>query len=121
MPRGRPPTKGLEDALPLARARGRVMQFVQQEECAAELLVIMDGEIVFIRIRRSVRIRKTLPDIEAEFREPVDMLRTIPDREHVLREFWLYSKYGTWRYFRIEETGLVEIDCNGKPLNPPAP
>jgi hypothetical protein len=31
------------------------------------------------------------------------------------RELWLYSRHGTLRYFRIEDTRLVEIDCCGTP------
>ncbi|WP_321506326.1 hypothetical protein [uncultured Methanoregula sp.] len=121
MPRGRPPYRGLKNAIPVARARGRVMRFFQDDECAADLLIAARGGIIFVRIRRSIRIRIPISDLEAEFREPVLMLRSLPRSGHILREFWLYSKYGTWRYFRVDETGLVEIDYAGQPLPLPVP
>ena len=34
----------------------------------------------------------------------------------ILKELWIYSRYGIWRFFRIEDTGIVEICQDGTPL-----
>jgi hypothetical protein len=34
----------------------------------------------------------------------------------ILREFWVYSKAGTLRFFRVEDSWLLEIGRDGQPL-----
>ena len=117
MSRGRPPAHGLEIALPVARERGQlVMQFVQVEECPADFMFICGQNNYFIRLRRAVPFRRTPEQLEAEFRDLMRQLRCIPG----CREFWIYSKKGSLRFFRVEDNGLVEIGRDGRPLPPEA-
>ena len=112
MSRGRPPARGLEIALPIARARGLVMQFVQNEECPADFLIIGGGRDIFVRLKRAVPFLSTTADLEAEFRELIRHLRCIPG----YREFWIYSKKGSVRFFRVDDAALVEHGRDGLPL-----
>jgi len=116
MTRGRPPNRGISDALPFARARGLVMEIRQNGETPAELVISADGKVVFVRIRRAEPFRRTPEELDAEHRESLTQLRAIPGSATILREFWAYSKYGTWRFFRVEDTGLVENGRDGRPL-----
>ena len=112
MSRGRPSARGLDIALPIARARGMVMQFIQNEECPADFLIIGGGRDIFVRLRRAIPFLQTKADLEAEFRELIRQLRCIPGH----REFWIYSKKGSVRFFRVDDASLVEIGRDGLPL-----
>ena len=116
MTRGRPPANGLRDALPVARARGRVIMIVQNGETPADFIISVDGKIIFVRIRRADPFRRTAEEMNAENRESLAGLRSIPGSADILREFWPYSKYGTLRFFRVEDTRLLEIGRDGLPL-----
>ncbi len=116
MTRGRPPSSGLRDALPIARARGRVMEIVQNGETPAYFVISVDGKIIFVGIRRIDPFRCTPEEINTENRELLARLRSIPGTADILREFWAYSKFGTLRFFRVEDTWLLEIGRDGLPL-----
>jgi hypothetical protein len=115
MSRGRPPTLGIENALPVARARGRVIRLVQNGDTPADFVIVAGGCVIFVRIRRTDPFRRTPAEIETENREFLAMLRSIPVTPHILREFWTYSKYGSLRFFRVEGSGLREVGRDGLP------
>jgi hypothetical protein len=116
MTRGRPPFTGIRDALPIARARGRVMEIVQNSETPAEFMIYADRKIIFVRIRRAEPFRRTPEELAAESREALARLRSIPGSPDIFREFWAYSKCGTMRFFRVEDTSLLEIGRDGLAL-----
>jgi hypothetical protein len=119
MTRGRLPKKGLEDAILVAKARGTVMIFLQNKETLCDFMIMVNGHLVFIRVRTATRIRGTQEEIEREFRESIMQLRSFPSSGLILKELWIYSRYGIWRFFRIEDTGMVEICQNGTQLKNP--
>jgi hypothetical protein len=55
-----------------------------------------------------------VPEIAEQYAEPLGRLRLVPDTAGRSRELWVVGQYGTLRFFRIENTGLFEIDRNGK-------
>ena len=117
MSRGRPPS--LKDALPVARARGRVMVIVQNGETPAEFVIAVDGKIIFVRLRRADPFRRTPEELDAENHESLAPTRSITASANVIREFWVYSKYGSLRFFRVEDTWLLELGRDGLPLAAP--
>jgi hypothetical protein len=116
MSRGRPPSKGIDEALPIAKARGRVMVIVQNGDTPAMFVVVADGKVYFIYIRRSYPFRVTPAEMEAENHGVLATIRTLPSSTDIIREFWPYSKYGTLRFFRVEDSWLLEIGRDGQPL-----
>ena len=116
MTRGRLPKKGLEDAILVAKARGAVMRFLQNRESVCDFMIMGNGKLVVVRVRKARFIRGTREDIEREFQEPIMGLRPFPASSLILKELWIYSRYGIWRFFRIEDTGIVEICQDGTPL-----
>ncbi|MDD1693565.1 MAG: hypothetical protein LUQ71_02455 [Methanoregula sp.] len=92
------------------------MQFVQDGECSAEFVISGEGKVIFVRIRRAVPFLSTPVELEAEFHGLINHLRRIPGSGPVAREFWIYSKKDSLRFFRVEDTGLVEIGRDGLPL-----
>jgi len=119
MTRGRPVTKALDDALPVARARGDVMKFCPETESACDLMIRTSVHLVFIRIKRVCKIRCTKEEIGAELQEWVIVLRSFPVSESILCELWVYTKQNSWRYFRVGSNGLVEIGRDGNPIRLP--
>ena len=116
MTRGRRPVLGLEDAVPIARVRGTIMHFQPEAESVSDFMINGGGRLVFVRVRKAQRLHGTLEEMEAECRGLVTRLRSLPGSGPVLRELWIYSRYGIWRYFRVRDVGMVEIGPDGSPL-----
>jgi len=81
-----------------------------------EFLITGNGHFVLVGIRFARRIRAALHEIEAEFAEAIVDLRLVPRTGPVSCELWLYSRYGTLRHFRVNDTALAEVDLFGMPL-----
>jgi hypothetical protein len=113
MTRGRLPKKGLGDAIQVATARGTVMSFLQNRESICDFMIMVNGILVFVQVRKARRICGTREEIEREFRDSVMRLRSFPSSALVVKELWIYSRYGIWRFFRIEDTGIVEVCQDG--------
>jgi hypothetical protein len=121
MSRGFPSQKALDAALPVAQARGEAMFFRQDPGTSGNLLINHAGGQVIVRIRRTRRLHCTIPEIVAQNIESLDLLRSATLSFGITREFWLWSPYGTMRFFRVEDDGLVELDRQGEPLKPLVP
>jgi hypothetical protein len=119
MTRGRPPGQGLEDARRVATARGTVMSFVKDRENRCDFMIVGNGNLIFVLVRKARRAGGTREEMEREFCEPVMQLRSLPSSGPVTRELWTYTRYGIWRFFRIDDTTIVEICQDGKPLKNP--
>jgi hypothetical protein len=61
-------------------------------------------------------LRCTLEQLEREAAEELAYLRMIASSPAVSRELWICSPRGTFRFFRITDNGLVELDRDGRPL-----
>jgi hypothetical protein len=116
MSRGPPPAKGIEAALPVARARGHVMVFRRERGSTADLMVSGSGILAIIRVQNAPRLYGSLAAIIAEFSDAIARLRLHPAGAPVSRELWLYSRYGVFRFFRVEDDGIVEIKADGNVL-----
>jgi hypothetical protein len=119
MSRGRPPSNGIREALPIARARGRVLEIVQNGDTPAMFVIVADGKVFFVYIQRADPFRVTPAEMETENREVLAMIRSLPVSADIIREFWPYSKAGTLRFFRVEDSWLLEIGRDGQPLAVP--
>ena len=116
MTRGRRPTTELDDAILTARARGTIMKFFPEEEIVCNFLIRSPTRLIFVRIKYASRFHGTLLEIEAEYRELIGRLRSVPGSSFVIRELWIYSRYGTWRYFRVGDTVIEEISMDDMPV-----
>jgi len=123
MRRGPPPTKGFDIAIPIAMGRGSVMLFQQLPEHVCDFTITGNGIFALVRIMATTRLHEAVAEISWEYSCAITWLSTLPFGGPISRELWLYSRYGTIRFFRVLETGLIEIDChgfpfvNGKPVN----
>jgi hypothetical protein len=118
MTRGRPVTTSLDVAIHIARLRGNVMTFHAGPENFAHLLIRSPGAITFVLIRYASRLQGTPEEIEAMYQDTLVLLRSVPGSGPLVRELWLYSRYGGWRYFRVGDSGITEISGNGEAVAP---
>jgi hypothetical protein len=116
MTRGRLPQKGLDVAIPIAKERGQVMEFLPSSENICEFLIIGNGCLAMVRVRKARRLHGTSAEVETDFSEAVIKSRAIPCGGPVSRELWLYSRFCVMRFFQITDAGLVEIDRHGLTL-----
>ncbi len=86
-------------------------------------VIYMIGLIAHVRIKRVERIRITPAWLEREAAEEIAALRFIVSSPEISRELWIYTPKGTFRFFRVLENSLVELDRSGNPLpgQPPVP
>lgn len=111
-------TTALDVAIRIARLRGTVMTFHAGPENFAHLLIRSPGTITFVLIRYASRLSGTPDEIAAMYQEALILLRSAPGSGPLVRELWLYSRYGGWRYFRIEDAGITEVSGNGEAVAP---
>jgi hypothetical protein len=116
MSRGRPPKNGIGLGLPVAKERGQVMEIVQDGSPPAAFVINADGKVHFIAIKRLDRFRAMPGEVEVELRSLLALIRSLPSGQDVVRELWVYSKAGTLRFFRVEDSWLLEIGRDGRPL-----
>jgi hypothetical protein len=115
MTRGPAPVIWKDAALPVAVTRGQVMMFSHSVRNLADFVIVGSGTLAFVRMRKVQCLHGPPEKIEKDLQNEVNMLRRIPGGS-VSRELWPYSRYGVLRFFRVEETGLVELGTDGKLL-----
>ena len=116
MTKGRPATTGVDDAVVIAHKRGCVMRIVYGLESISDLIIRTAAYVVFVKTRRTEKITATIQEIEHAYHNLIAELRLFPVSAQILRELWIYSKHGTYRFFRVGEAGLAEVDRNGMPV-----
>jgi hypothetical protein len=95
------------------------MSFVKNRENRCDFMILGNGNLVFVQVRKARRVGSSREEMEREFCEPVMRLRSFPSAVSVTRELWTYTRYGIWRFFRIDDTTIVEICQDGNPLKNP--
>ena len=81
-----------------------------------DLVITGPGIFCAVIIRRTHRLRASLPEIETEFCDLIDEVRQLLGGDPVSREIWWYNRAGHLRFFRIDETALVELAADGSTL-----
>ncbi len=118
MTKGRPATTGIDDAVVIARKRGCVMRIMHGLESLSDLVIRTAAYVAFVKTRRTDKITATIREIEHTYKDLIAELRLFPVSAEILRELWIYSKHGTYRFFRIGTAGLVEVGQDGMPVPP---
>jgi hypothetical protein len=118
MTRGRPPQKALDEALPVARARGDLLEFREASppfEC--DFMFLAPDRPGVVWVKRTRHLWCMPEDLAAQCGEAIIYYRHLPVPAYASREIWFWSPYSVFRYFRIEDAGLVELDRDGKILS----
>ena len=112
------PVPGLarNESLFIAERRGVVHGHVHMKGNICDLSIISPGLVAFVCAMRLVKLSSTVDDILHGFAAAIARLRLIVSALVVSRELWLRTPRGKWRFFRILEAGIQELDCNGDPI-----
>jgi hypothetical protein len=114
MTRGRPPQKALDEALPIAQARGNLLRFLEEPAFDCDYMFLATDRLCIVRVKRTRHLWCTPGQMEAQCGEAIQQFRHLPVPAFVSREIWFWSPYSVFRFFRIEDAGLVELDRDGK-------
>ena len=114
MSRGPRPHRALEEAVPIAKARGIVQMTLSGPERIFDIAIISKVPVTFARVMFAPAILATIQELTDEFKEEIAQLRLIARDTAITAELWLRSKHGTWRFFLVTPNSLVEIDREGK-------
>jgi hypothetical protein len=116
MSRGPRPHRALAEAIPIAKARGIIQLALGGPERVFDIAIISKLPVTFVRIMFAPEILATIQQFADNFKEEIAQLRVIARDAAITAELWLRSKHGTWRFFLVTPSTLVEIDREGKRL-----
>ena len=116
MSRGPRLHRALEEAVPIAKARGIVQMTLSGPERIFDIAIISKVPVTFARVMFAPAILATIQQLAEEFKDEIAQLRLIAHDAAITAELWLRSKHGTWRFFLVMPNSLVEIDREGKRL-----
>ncbi len=118
MTRGRRSDRALAAAVPVARMRGEVMFFEQRPGACFDILTSGLAGTSAIRIERTRRIHGSPAGIAREHAEMIARISAAALAPGISRELWLWSPWGTMRYFRVEGEAITELDRLGAVRSP---
>ena len=102
--------------MPIAQLRGVVQMSGLGPERIFDISIVSRLPITFARVMFAPHILAAIVEIADDFKDEITQLRIIARDAAITAELWLRSKHGTWRFFLVAATGLVELDREGKPL-----
>jgi hypothetical protein len=117
--KGMPSRKAFDAAVAIASARGEVIFLKTRPGSACDFLIRTPYGIIAVTVRRTRRIRAGIDEIAYEYRETLNLIRASDTCPGIYCEFWLWSPYGTMRFFGIDGFRLTELSLTGLPLVPP--
>jgi hypothetical protein len=118
MSRGRKPLMAMSEALAIAQKRGETRQFMDGPGRICDFVIYSPGLTAHVRIRRVTRVHCSPAWIEAEAADAIAALRAIAAGTGISRELWAFLPRGAFRFFRVEATGLTELDRAGTAIVP---
>ena len=116
MSRGPRPHRALEEAVPIAKARGMIQVTLSGPERIFDIAIVSKVPVTFARVMFAPAILATIQQLTEDFKEEIAQLRVIARDAAITAELWIRSKHGTWRFFLVTPSTLVEIDREGKRL-----
>jgi hypothetical protein len=119
--RGRHPVRALEEAEPVAKKRGLVHYYERGPGMLADFSIALPVCLALVKIKRMRYVRCTLQWLEREAYAELAGLKMYPSSAEVSRELWICSPEYCWRFFKVCDTGLCELDRDGMPLPQKSP
>jgi len=113
MTRGRIPLMALREAVLIAKKRGETRQFMHEPGTICNFVIYCQGFVAHVRIKRVTRVHCSHAWIESEATDALAALRAIAPGSGISRELWVFLPRGAFRFFRVTDTGLVELDRDG--------
>jgi hypothetical protein len=120
MSRGPLPHKGIDIAMPVARARGFVILCRHYYGYVCDFIIAEPGRTSIVRVVRTKRLFDTVDGMARQFGTGIAGLSRVPPDPGRSLEIWACDYYGNLRFFRLLGTGLVEIRQDGTVFDPVA-
>ena len=114
MTRGPRPHQALKDAVPIAKARGFIQLTMSGPERIFDIAIVSKIPVAFARVMFAPAILATIQELAEYYQEEIARLRLIARDAAITAELWIRSRHGTWRFFLVTPSALVEIDRGGK-------
>jgi hypothetical protein len=114
MSRGPRPHRALAEAIPIAKARGIIQLAMSGPERIFDIAIVSKIPVTFSRVMFAPAILATVHELADYYRQEIAQLRLIARDAAITAELWIRSKHGTWRFFLVTPSTLVEIDRGGK-------
>lgn len=108
--------RALKEAIPIAKARGLIQLAMGGPERIYDLSIVSKIPIVFATIMFAPKILAPIPELAEYYESDLARLRVIARDAAVTTELWIRSRHGTWRFFQVMPSTIVEIDRDGKRL-----
>jgi hypothetical protein len=108
--------RAIRDAIPIAKARGLIQLATGGPERIFDIAIVSKIPIVFASIMFAPKILAGVPELADYYRSDLERLRVIARDVAITIELWIRSRHGTWRFFQVTPSTLVEIDREGKRL-----
>jgi len=103
----------LREAVLIAKKRGETRQFMHEPYLICNFVIYCPGFVAHVRIKRVTRIHCPHAWIERDAADALATLRTIASGPGISRELWAFLPRGSFRFFRVTDTGLIELDRHG--------
>jgi len=116
MSRGPQPLKAKEAALPVAERRGLVQRYQHRRGNICDFSIMSPGLVSFVCTVRLILLSSGPEDILHDYAKVIGRLRFIASSPAISRELWLHTPRGAWRFFRVLDDSIIELDCHGIPL-----
>jgi len=119
MTRGPLPRSVFAEAAAIAARRGTLKWFSRADGDSSHFAIFGIDFVSLVGIRRVRRLRAGPEEICREFHDTIARLKAAVLTSHVVRELWLCSYHGSWRFFQIVGCDLAELDHEGRPVTGP--
>jgi hypothetical protein len=98
-----------------------VQQYQHGPGMICNFTIIIPGCLAQVRFKRVRHLRCSLQWLEREAAEELAGLRLIASSGEISRELWICAPNSGFRFFRICDASLVELDRDGRPLPAKSP
>ncbi|MDD1693372.1 MAG: hypothetical protein LUQ71_01480 [Methanoregula sp.] len=117
MTRGRPPGQALREAKTIAKRQGKLCENTQGRGILYDFAIHLALALIYVRIKRIRREARTIEDIIDACASDIARLRRIPPTAGLIRELWVRTPKGTWRFFALLDDRITEIPPESLPEN----
>jgi hypothetical protein len=97
------------------------MRYQHRRGNTCDFTIMIPGLVAFVMVKRLDRLTCLPEDIVHDFSGAISLLRFIASTPGISRELWLYTPHGAWRFFRVLDDRIVELDRDGKPIENSCP
>jgi len=114
MRRGPRPHRALAEGIPIAKSRGLIQVATGGPERIFDIAIVSKVPVTFASIMFAPGILAPVPELVEYYKKDIARLRLIARDAAIVIELWIRSRHGTWRFFQVMPSTLVEIDREGK-------